>query len=81
MGQNRETLLKGMAQYSLPPCTNLFRSAPFYIENIINIFDKKSYLNEEVNGTGPSPSVNISWGHIFSHVRPFYEWAVSNLDP
>jgi len=19
-------------------------------------------------------------GHIFSHVRPFYEWAVSNLD-
>ncbi len=21
------------------------------------------------------------WGHIFSHVRLFYEWAVSNLDP
>ncbi len=21
-----------------------------------------------------------SWGHIFSHVRPFYERAVSNLD-
>ncbi len=21
------------------------------------------------------------WGRIFSHVRPFYEWAVSDLDP
>ncbi len=21
------------------------------------------------------------WGRIFSHVQPFYEWAVSNLDP
>ncbi len=27
-------------------------------------------------GADPGPS----WGHIFSHVRPFYEWAVSNLD-
>ncbi len=23
---------------------------------------------------------NISWGHIFSHVWPFYEWAVSDQD-
>jgi hypothetical protein len=22
-----------------------------------------------------------AWGHIFSHERPLYEWAVSNLDP
>jgi hypothetical protein len=28
--QNREPSLKGKAQYSLPPCTNKFRSAPFY---------------------------------------------------
>jgi hypothetical protein len=21
------------------------------------------------------------WGHIFSHVRPFYEWAASDWDP
>ncbi len=22
-----------------------------------------------------------TWGHIFNRVQPFYEWAVSNLDP
>ena len=22
-----------------------------------------------------------TWGHIFNHVRPFYEQALSNLDP
>jgi hypothetical protein len=51
----REVLLKGKAQYSWPPCTNQFRSTPFYIENIINLFYKTSYLNEEVNCTEPSP--------------------------
>ncbi len=30
-----EPLQKGKDQYSWPPCTNLFRSAPFYIENFI----------------------------------------------
>ncbi len=54
-----ENLLKGKDQYSWPPCTNLFRSVPFYIENIINIFNKTSNLNEEVNCTEPSPSVSI----------------------
>jgi hypothetical protein len=24
--------------------------------------------------------VNFSWCHIFNHVRPFYEWVVSDLD-
>ncbi len=52
----RETLLKGKAQYSSPPCTNLFRSAPFCIENVIYILNKTRYLNEEVNCTEPSPS-------------------------
>ncbi len=33
--------------------------APFYIENFINLFNKTSYLNEEVNGTEPSSSVSI----------------------
>ncbi len=28
-----------------------------------------------------SPQFIITWGHIFSHVWPPYEWAVSNLDP
>ncbi len=23
---------------------------------------------------------NFSWGHIFNHVRPFYQWVVSDLD-
>ncbi len=51
----REILLKGKAQYDWPPCTNQFRSAPLYIENIINLFYKTSYINEEVNCTEPSP--------------------------
>jgi len=55
----REPLMKGKAQYSWPPCTNLLRLAPFYIENIIYICYKTSYLNEEVNGTEPSPSVSV----------------------
>jgi hypothetical protein len=50
-----------MAQYSWPPCTNQFRSAPFYIENIINLFYKTGYLNEEANCTEPFPLVSIPW--------------------
>jgi hypothetical protein len=34
----REPSLKGKAQYSWPPCTNLFGSASFDISNIIYIF-------------------------------------------
>ncbi len=59
--KNREPLLKGMAQYSWPPCTNQFRSAHFYIENMIYLGSKTSYLNEEVNCTEPSPSVSVPW--------------------
>jgi len=55
----RKPLQKGKVHYSWPPCTNLFRSAPFYIENIIYIFNKTSYLNEEFNRTEPSHSVSI----------------------
>jgi hypothetical protein len=40
---------------------NLFRSPPFYIENIVYIFNKTGYLNEEVNHTEPLPSVSIPW--------------------
>ncbi len=50
-----EVLLKGKAQYGWPPCTNKFRLAPFYNENIIKVFYKTSYLIEEVNCTEPSP--------------------------
>ena len=42
-------------------CTKDFKSALFYIENIIYIFYKTSYLDEEVNRTEPSPSVSIPW--------------------
>ncbi len=54
-------VLKGKAQYTWSPCTNLFRSAPFYIEHIIYIFNKTTYLNEDVNRTDSSPSVSIPW--------------------
>ncbi len=55
VGSTKETLLKGKVQYTWPPCTNLYKSAHFYIKNIIYIFNKTSYLNEEVNRTEPSP--------------------------
>ncbi len=57
----REPLLKGKAQYSWPPCTNLFRLVSFDIANIILLFHKTSYLNEEVNCIEPSPLVGIPW--------------------
>jgi hypothetical protein len=59
VGWNQGSLAEGKAQYSRPPCTNQFRSAPFYIENIINLYYKTSYLNEGVNCTEPSPLVSI----------------------
>ncbi len=43
---NQGSLTEGNAQYGWPPCTNPFRSAPFYIENIINLFYKTSYLTQ-----------------------------------
>jgi hypothetical protein len=44
----------------IDPCTKLFRSAHFYIDNINNLCYKTSYLNEEVNCTEPSsPSDSV----------------------
>jgi hypothetical protein len=37
------------------------RSAHFKNENIIYLFYQTSYLNLEVNGTEPSPSVRLPW--------------------
>jgi hypothetical protein len=66
-----ETLLKGKAQYSWPPCTNLFRPAPFYIENIIYIINKTSNLNEEVNRTElPLSQYSLILPKIFSQFDP-----------
>ncbi len=31
--------------------------------------------------TGAGPPTSVSWGYIFSHVRPLYERAVNDLDP
>ncbi len=59
-----EVLLKGKAQYGWPPCTNEFRSAPFYIESIIYLFNETTYFNEEVNCTEPLPSVSIPCPNI-----------------
>ncbi len=69
-----------ISMYRGPPCTNYFRSAPFSTENIIFLCYKIRYLIREVNCTEPSPSLRVPWVHIFSHVRPFYERAVSDLD-
>jgi hypothetical protein len=33
------------------------------------------------NGYKRSALKKVNRGRIFSHVRPFYEWAVSDLDP
>ncbi len=41
---SREVLLKGKAHHSWPPCTNLFRWAPLYIQNIILLFYKTATL-------------------------------------
>ncbi len=57
----REVLLKGKAQYRLPPCTSQVRSASFNIESTIYLFYKTSSTNEEVNCTEPSPLVSIPW--------------------
>jgi hypothetical protein len=51
----RESLLKGKAQYSLPPCTNELRSAGFDLANFY--LTKTSYLNVEVNCAEPSPEL------------------------
>ncbi len=59
-----EVLLKGKAKYGSPPCTNYFWSAPIYIENIFLLYNKTSYLNEEVNRTEPSASVSVPWSGI-----------------
>ncbi len=57
---SKKPLLKGKAKQSLPPCAKQFGSAAFYIENIIFLFYKTIYLNEEVNlFTKPSPSVSF----------------------
>jgi hypothetical protein len=47
----RETLLKEKTQFKR---TNKFRITAFYFVNIIYLFIKTSYLNEEVKGTEPS---------------------------
>ncbi len=60
-GLCKEVLLKGKAQYGWPPCTNQFRWAPFYIENVMYLFHKSNYLNEVVNCTKPSPLVRLPW--------------------
>jgi hypothetical protein len=57
--RSREAYYKGKAQYSWPPCTYWFRSAPFYIENIIYLSYKTTCLNVVVNCIEPSRSVSI----------------------
>ncbi len=72
---SREVLLKGKAQYSWPPITYYFRWAHFYFENIIYIFYKTSYLDEEDICTEPSfqlvfPGLSLeSFFSLVSHLR------------
>jgi len=46
----------------------LVKISSFYIENIFNLFNRTSYLNEEVNGTEPSSSVRLT----SLYFAPFY---------
>ncbi len=65
---SREPLLKGKkTQYCWLPCTSKFWSAHFYIENILYLFYKPSYLNEEVNCTEPSllSKGSLDWLKVF----------------
>ncbi len=55
----KEPLLKGKAQYSWPPCTNLFRFVSFEFACIIYSFAKQVTFVEEVNRTEPSPLVSV----------------------
>jgi hypothetical protein len=55
---SREASLKGKAQDSWPPGTNLFISAAFDNANSIYVLTKTSYLHE-VNCTEPSPSASV----------------------
>ncbi len=52
--------------YQFLPYSDQFISVPLYIVNIIYIFLPKSYLNEEVSCTEPSPSVSIP------RLKPFF---------
>jgi len=60
----REVLLKGKSQYGWPPCINQFRSAPFYIENIINLFyntKQATLMRRSTVLSLPPPLVCIPW--------------------
>ncbi len=72
----KKVLLKGKAQYSWPPCSNRFRSAPFYIEDIINLLYKTSFLNKEVNCTESPPLVSIPCASFQVNIR----WPRSEID-
>jgi len=50
MAVTREALRKGKDQYSWPHCINLFRSATFYMENIIPLL-----LQNELPKLGGQP--------------------------
>jgi len=50
---------RGRHQYSWTPRTNKFRPTAFYIEDIIYLIFKTSYVSEEVNST-ESSSLSVS---------------------
>ncbi len=54
---SRESLPKGMDQYTSPPHTNTFVSDAIITEKIL--FYKTSYLNKEINRTEPSLSMRV----------------------
>ncbi len=69
--------MRGKTQYSWPPNTSQFSSAPFGIENIIYLFDKTTYLNEEVICTEPTPQLlflGLALGLI--HLKSNLKWRV-----
>jgi hypothetical protein len=59
-----------------------FRSAPNYIENTIYLFNKTSYLNEEVNLTEPFPLVMLCLHRQcgFGDFAERYNFKIENLN-
>jgi hypothetical protein len=59
-----------------PPCTNQFRSAPFYNENIIYFFTTQDTLMRRLTVLSVSPSVRTPWPNKSrKHLYKKWRWS------
>ncbi len=73
-----EPILKRKAHYHWPPRTNEFRSA-YDIAKYYLLLCKRSYLNEEVRRTDPSPSVSVPCQKPYRRTTTFDLLVLSRL--